>query len=187
MIPHPGTIPRRAFFADGAKEAFRISGGGRYVSYLSGGRLEKEIWVAPRTDPRGARRVAVVDGACFLDYSWAWTDDLLVACWRVANSARVKIRRIEVGSGRVVPLDCDGLGLAYLSDSPRLPGEVTVLGYREDNVVPDVYRLCCRTGVAQPAAEEHERLRRLPLRRSSASDAWPASGAERLRSVPPRR
>jgi len=149
MIPHPGTIPRRAFFTDGAKEDFRISGSGRYVSCLSSGRFEREIWVAPRTDPRSARRVALVEGAGFLDYSWAWTDDLLVACWRVANSALVKVRRIEVASGRVVSLDCLGLGLAYLSDSPRRPGEMAILGYREGVLVPDVYRLCCRTGVAQ--------------------------------------
>ncbi len=149
MTPPQGTIPRRAFFTDGAKEDFRISGGGLYVSHLSSGRLEKEIWVAPRTDPRSARRVALVDGAGFLGYSWAWTDDLLVACWRVANSALVKVRRIEVASGRVVSLDCLGLGLSYLSDSPQRPGEMAILGHREGMLVPDVYRLCCRTGVAR--------------------------------------
>jgi dienelactone hydrolase len=153
MIPHPSPIPRGAFFTDGAKEDFRVSGGGRHVSYLSSGRLEKEIWVAPRADPCGARRVAVVEAAGFLGYSWAWTDDLLVACWRAATSALVELRRIEVASGRVVSLGTLGLGVACLSESPRLPGEMAILGYREGAAVPDVYRLCCRTGVAERLLE----------------------------------
>ena len=153
MIPHPSPIPRRAFFTDGAKEAFRVSGGGHYVSYLNSGRLEKEIWVAPRADPLSARRVAVVEAARFLGYSWAWTDDLLVACWRAATPGLVELRRIEVASGRVVSLGNRGFGGACLSESPRLPGEIAILGYREGAVVPDVYRLCCRTGVAERLLE----------------------------------
>ncbi len=149
MSPHPSIIPRRAFFTDGAREELRVSGSGAYVSYLSSGRLEKEIWVAPRADPRGARRVAVVDGTRFLGYGWAWTDDFLVACWRAATSALVTLCRIEVASGRVAPLDSLNLGLACLSDSAHFPGEMAILGYREGSLFPDVYRLCCRTGVAE--------------------------------------
>ncbi len=151
MGVHGGVIPRRAFFTDSARESFRISGGGRYVSYLSSGRLEKEVWVAPRADPGNARRVAVVEGGTsFLDYGWAWTDDLLIACWRVGNSALVRVRRIEVASGREADLECSGVGLSDLWGSPRFAGEVAILGYAEGARVPDVYRLCCRTGAARP-------------------------------------
>lgn len=140
-------IPRRILFGNPTRAALEISPDGRSLAWLAPDAGVLNVWVAPVSDPDGARVVTGDRLRGIRRFAWLPSSDGLIYLQDQGGDENWHIYRVDLSDADVRDLTPFGAVHAKLVRAePSRPGEIVVALNDRDPAYHDVYTLDVATG-----------------------------------------